>query len=261
MQRNNIDLDKTLEIIWKHMEENGLVTTEMNARKDTILDNVKLNIQDQGVELSPQNLLNPNVQKLLTGAIISETLGIKQNVNNFIKAADQIKDASDEPNPEVDNKLKPAFKLLLALNAFLEKYKNDNAPKLEPKAMLKRFKDEFELDKQIDPKDTKELNNVTNELEKQLSESLRYLNGGDDPRVAGEIPTIIIGQIVGNLFGFTNQTTANPTSVSRMVDAITYNAGKEDPLGLEKLAKLDTMMLGVANEANTVASRPSNKLY
>ena len=73
---NQDQLDKALELILNHMKEQGLATENMLENKEAIFKNIKEQLDDK---LSLDDIKNPLIQKKLMGAIINETLGLKQN--------------------------------------------------------------------------------------------------------------------------------------------------------------------------------------
>jgi hypothetical protein len=258
MPSNHFDLEKELEIIWNKMLQENLIPENMKDRKNEILENLAQTINEQiDGELSVDNLRNPNVQKLLMGSIISELLGLKQNTAEFIKTIDKVRD-NPEPNAEIDSQLKKEFDLLKSLTQLLKMKKENKLPKLEPgqKNLKDKLQEELQKTQSTEEKNAKE-KNITEGIS-LLEQTLRNLNGGDNPNIAGEVPFPVLGPVLGNLLAVTNQTSEDPNSCSYMVESITYNIGKEDPLGLEQMASLADMTVGISDEISRQSS-PSFK--
>lgn len=267
------DLEKVLDLLFEDMKNAGLVTPEMENNKEGILDAVTEGLlgNDKGTELTWDEIKDENVQKKLMGAIVQTAImgpdkdGIflanKEN-NTFINELNR--NSSDEKkslNPE----LAKQFQLMVAFKISLDAlFKNNNDPnKIADK--VKEFMQPFqkELANKPDGPGKKQAENELSTFEKQLTESLSNMNGGDDPRITGEVQKIIQGPIAGNVVGWTNQSIADPKSFSALVMDITYNAGKIDPQGKENITKANDLLSGaleaVSEVVTSYANAPKNK--
>lgn len=231
-QLNANELAKALEQLFQFMEKKGV---KIDDDKQAVICKEMVNALDH--KLSPDDIKDPNVQKRLMSCITAKLAGDQKGFDNTLG---DLKD--DHARKEPDQKLDTKLTAMLLLLASLQKTKGefDNKKELSPNPLKTILEITKKKDKDKEP--TKEEKNEELEL---LKETLRNLYGGDDPTQAGEMVFPILGPIVGNAFGFTNQCAANPTSFAKLVDDITYNPAKTDPTGIENTAKLADMEDGI----------------
>jgi len=264
-------LREALEKIFQHMEKNGLVTEGMKGQKDGLLESIANDLVEARANLSAEDVnTNINVQRKLMGMIAMKALGEKRLYKNFKENVAEPLDAKKQSD-DLDEKLNLSLILIKSIDGMMKEFKKKN--RKDDKDITEEELNDA-IDKQVKQFDKKavdafltalvlkasigkspeevekmkkEKNDIMNELDKNLSDTLKNLYGGDDPRIVGEVQTPILGPIMGNLFGFTNQTYSDPKSVALMIQAITYNAGVPDFLNLEVAAKNANKADGVAH--------------
>lgn len=252
----NLNPEEALDIIFKHMQEKGLVQEE---EREMILNNVIKHFPED-FSLTMEDLQNENVQKFLMGAIISSKLGneadTKQFVDKLVEA--QKNEFQEEPDPKLNKKLAAGILLLLAgeqIQELLHEKLKPNAPTPKPTPTNSaESKEKLENDAEKNELKSK-MKQKIEMLAKQLEDTLRNLYGGEDPRMAGKIHAVVT-YIVGNIAGFTHQSAANPNSLEDIVEEITYNPSKEDYLGLENIAKEDNLMSGIIDSIDNTFVTP-----
>jgi hypothetical protein len=246
-------LDETLENLFKHMKNLGIEISDQV--KNTIKTDMK---KDLSESLDLDDLKDKDVQKKLLGCITAKILG---NTEQYKKLTGELNShdpkIKQQPSPGLDEKLAIDGVLIKALSTMLEKKKNGKELSLEDAVSNILKHKEGPEPKNKNEKSKDELKKEDDSLTQNLKACLRNLNGGDDPTVDGEVPFPIIGPIFGNLSGFVNQCTADANSVSFMKQAITYNAGKSDPYGLENALKLSEVSDGIAP---TSTKSPANTM-
>lgn len=220
-------LENVLDQLFKHMQEKGIEISEDQKRE------IKKEFTSELTNVSHDEVNDPKFKLQLMGAITAYTLGNKKDFDERIHL---IKNREHFPlKPELELKIKNELKMLaLALLMVKEAVRENNPILLQKeftpvqlaKELLKRHPD----------KNNPEKKEEMNELEKQMSDTLRNLFGGDDPRQVGEVVSVVF-LVIGNLPGFTNQTQPNFNSNAFMTKAITYNSQDTDPLGLENIIK------------------------
>jgi hypothetical protein len=227
---NKTDLEKVITELFKYMEKMGIV---LNAdKKKEITEQLTTALDDQ---LSKDDVKDINVQKKLLSCISAKLMGDQKGLDSMMNVLKSNK--KDDPDKSLDLKLKALFVVLIAaLNNKNELGKKDEKEQTLFAALLSLLKPKNKPEPKPEPED---------EMAKRLDETLRNLYGGNNPTVNGEIEFPVLGPIIGNAFGFTNQCTPNVNSCADMVEDITYNAGKADPLGLENIAKLADMSDGI----------------
>ncbi len=232
-QLNASELEKALEQVFQFMEKKGIKID--NDKKNEICKEM---VDALYHKLSPEDIKEPNVQKRLISCISAKLAGDHKAFENTL---DELKDddVKNTDDKHLDKKLGVMLLMLLSLQM---KNELDNKKEFNPNPLKTILELTKKKDKNNDKEPTKEEKNEELEL---LKETLRNLYGGDDPTQAGEIVFPVLGPIVGNVFGFTNQCAANPTSFAEMVDLITFNAGKSDPTGIENIAKLADIEDGI----------------
>lgn len=232
------DLEKVITELFKYMEKMGMKLND--EAKKGIMNELTEKLDDQ---LSKDDVKDINVQKKLLACISAIIMNDKKSLDSMLNVLQSNK--KDDPDKNLDLKLKGLFVVMMA---FLE---NKNDPKHEAglKTLLALLKP--------NPDNKKAKEKPEDQMEKELEASLRSLYGGNDPRVNGEVPFPVL-IAVSNAFGHTNQCAADPTSCAEMVEDITYNAGRADPLGLENVAKQSEMSDGIDMEGALYTSpRPS----
>lgn len=229
MQNRIKDIKEALELILNKMEREGLLRADCD--KEKLRDQVLEHLEQNNIELEPKDLNEEPTKKLLVGVVISQMLGVKDD--------DYTKEMKAGNTMELKDSLEKKLAASVALMAALKDLKPDQLNNILKPALAK-----VKEHPAPSPEQKRQHETEVGLLERQLTDTYRSLNGGDDPRVTGEI-TGPVGQILGNLMGFTNPASADPKATSFMVEAITFNAGKPDPNGTENLAKLSELMSGV----------------
>lgn len=249
-------LQQVLENMFTVLKSKGIEISDDNKKtiKDQICEDLYYNRLDHDA------IQKTEVQNKLFFCITSLLMGKDDDYKSMMEVL-----KSDDPkdkelnDKELEKKGKkfntnPHERLaLLALLSFLLDPKNQNENKLTPNEFTRlvlKFKKESK-DPEMDEEEKKRQEEENDLAAKQMDACLRNLYGGDNPTISGELDFPIIGPIVGNLFGFTNQTTPDPENVSLMVKAITYNAGP-DYLGLEKLIEMQDLGDGIIDNVFTL---------
>lgn len=227
---NKTDLEKVITELFKFMEKRGI--TLSSEKKKEITEQLTEALDDQ---LTKDDAKDLNVQKKLLSCISAKLMGDKKGFDAMLNVLQSHK--KDDPDKSLDLKLKAMFVLLMAaMQHQQDPSKKNKLDKTPLETMLALLKPKPKNEAVKEPED---------ELAKLLDATLRNLYGGDNPTMAGEITFPVLGPIVGNAFGFTNQCSPDPNSCAEMVDLITYNAGKLDPMGLENVAMLADLEEGV----------------
>lgn len=221
-------LEEALEKIFEFMEQKGvkLDREKQNEFKKQIASEL------HGT-LSHDDIKDVNVQKKLMACITALIMG---KDDEFKKTIDVLKsDEKLQPDSKLDDKLTAQFMLLAMMTRVLD-----------PSRKLKELRpDEFKQ-KIVDSAKENNIESSKIDLMKtQMDNCLRNLYGGDNPTVTGELSFPVIGPIVGNLFSFTNQTTADPKSLALMVESISLNTNRQDYMGLENITKIKEMSEGI----------------
>ena len=245
---NKSELEKVLTKIIEEMKKKDMLPPSIDVKN--LVEKITEHLENQpNLKLNEHDLKNSNVKKLLMGVVASQILGIKNDeFTEKLKSVDREK-PSEEEEKKNDLKLGASLKLLMALNLAMQNRMdllNKNTPKPTP-GLDKAAKDVIakEIPELKNADKDKEHQQELDALEKNFSDALRSLYGGDDPRLTGEVIGPVVGQIVGNLFGFMNQTTPNPESTAFMVEAVTHNAGKPDYTGVEEIALTNELASGI----------------
>lgn len=239
---NKDDLEKVITELFKYMEKMGIQLS--NEAKKGIVDELTEKLDDQ---LSKDDVKDINVQKKLLSAISAKIMGDQKGLDSMLNVLQSNK--KDDPDKSLDLKLKALFVVMIAaLENKNELGKKDEKEKGLFASLLNLLKPKNKPEPKPEPDD---------EMAKLLDATLRNLYGGNNPTVNGEIEFPILGPIVGNAFGFTNQCKPDPNSCAEMVDLITYNAGKADPVGLENVAKLADLEEGSIDMDATLYKSPT----
>ncbi|HEU5280941.1 MAG TPA: hypothetical protein VFU82_03055 [Gammaproteobacteria bacterium] len=241
---NKNDLEKVINELFKFMEKVGIALS--SEKKKEITFQLTNALDDK---LSKDDVKDINVQKKLLSCISAKLMGDQKGFDATLNVLQSNK--KDDLDKSLDLKLKAMFTLIISALKNKEEPNKKNENKKTPFEMM------MELLKPK-PKNEKAEPEPENELAKRLDETLRNLYGGNNPTVNGEIEFPVLGPIIGNAFGFTNQCSPDANSCAEMVDLITYNAGKVDPVGLENIARLADLEEGVdMNSALYSSPRPS----
>jgi hypothetical protein len=257
------DIKKELDKILEAMEDDlGIKLNRKEVDEANKLDGVVLNQDDiinlianklsyldgkENLALNDHDIRNENVQKKLIACITSLIMGKKEDFESLIKNLRSEK--KQDQDIGIDPKLQAELKILISLTKILNPDPNVTNTKTLTLSELKEAILKDIKQKMKDPPDEKELLEF-NLIEKQVDATLRNLNGGDNPRINGEINFTILGPIIGNLFGFTNQTYADPMALTKMQKDITYNPGDPDHVGLEAIARTDLIADGIIEGLN-----------
>lgn len=237
---NKDDLMKVITELFKRMEKNGIFLDP--DKKKEITETLAEALDDQ---LTKDDVKDVDVQKKLLSCISAKVMGDQKGLAsllNLLQSPDK-----DTPNPGLDLKLKA---MLTFIKATLD---NKNDPDKKNEFKLTPFETLLKMSKSKDKKKTLE---EDKQLEKDMDAYLRNLYGGQNPTMNGEVAFPVLGPIIGNLFGFTNQCSADPTSCAEMVDLITFNAGKLDPAGIENTARLSDLEMGADDIYNVFRPSP-----
>ncbi len=240
---NKDALEKALDIIFAQMQKKG-ITLSIDAKK-SITEKITSHLANK---LTLKDVNDVNVQKKLISCITSLAMGKDKEFESTVSLLNEPAKKL-MPDATLDKKLLLELTLLKSLEKLIldpdKKKTNDNP--LSPKEFFKKMLDAFKSKAKKDGK-TNVNEPQVNEIQKQLENTLRNLNGGNNPTMNGEIEFPILGPVFGNLCALTNQTTADPNAVSEMVESITFNAGKHDYMGLENITKLGDIVTGIAPE-------------
>lgn len=246
-------LEVVLDQLFKSLERQGLRISD--GAKDTIKKEITNELSGK---LTHDDINNVEVQKKLKACITTVILGgskaeFAAKLSEFENLIKDLKDEDKrkENDPKLDRKLNADLALLKDLSKNFQP--GSPKPGLKPDAFAKKMVDEMKLDAKKNKKEVKE--EEMRLLEKQMKETLRNLFN-DDPTISGEIPIPILGPIMGNLFGWTNNSAADPNALSLIVESATHNAGKSDYNGLENIAKINESSAGV-NEQLELSSYAS----
>jgi hypothetical protein len=252
-----------IELIKKMADEKILPEwMQQPDQMNKIISSVMDKMQEHKCELSIDDLKNAHVQKALMGLILSDEklLNQKQLGLDCLNALNS-GDKKLEENPELDKKLMSRALLSAALVQLLNP-NNDKTMEMTPdqlaKSILKPVMDKLKSDPKAENEDQKK---GANELEKELSDALRNLFGGDDPRQVGTQQIPVIGPIFGNVSAFEHQAAQNPTSQAFMSKEISEIFGA-DPLGEKSHNKaadaaMDGIISSICNDvADSISSAP-----
>jgi hypothetical protein len=244
-------LEEELEKIFAFMEDKGIFIS--NEKKEDIKFNLARDLDEQ---LSDDDLKDPNVQKKLFACVTSMLVGKDHDAAALVQELKN-ENTKSEPNYVAEDKLKLQFLLLQALS-FATDPKNTGADK-ELKTTIAQLTAELMVYADQAKNDKAKSKQERSSEEKMLDATLRNLYGGGNPTISGKIPYPIVGPIVGDLVGITNQNIPDPKSVALVVEKVTFNAGKADPIGLENIAKVMEQGDGI-NLGNTNSPKlaPSN---
>lgn len=229
---DNKELEAALDIIFKHLEEKGIKVE--GTKKDEFKKQIA---GDLYKKLTMDDIKNVDVQKKLLSCIVSLVMGKHDEYKEMISNLES--DKKSTPDPKLEHRLTAQLMILTMLSNLLDPDKKKTS-ELKPDAFKRKIL-ESENEKAKTPEDKQKLDAMS----KQIDDCLRNLNGGINPTVNGGIEFPILGPIFGNLLGFTNQTVPDPNSLSEMVDAITFNTKKTDPMGLENNTVLRDMGEGI----------------
>lgn len=230
---NAQEVEKAIDQLFEHMQKMGFEMSQ--DHKDTIRKEMGQALHNQ---LEGSDIKDIQVQKKLMSCIVAMVMGDEKTFNATL---DGLKSDNKKQNdPQFNFQLKVQLALLAAVLELKEKNE------LTPSALRKKLMENL-LKPQPKPgnkKDETLEEKQESDFEKDMAETLRNLYGGVDPTKTGGLAFPITGPIVGNAFGFTNQCAADPTSMAKMVDLITYNVGKPDPNGLENVSRLAALEEG-----------------
>jgi hypothetical protein len=233
-------LDEALEKLFVHIENTSNNGEKLSEKvKTSIKDSIK---QDLGESLAADDLNDIDVQKKLLGCITAKLMVDDKQYKSLITQLGT-PELRAKPDPELNKKLQMDGFVLATLAQSLA-LKNDGKNLSIADAAKKLLAQPRPDGKQPTAKEI-------SELEKQLDACLRNLFGGDNPTISGEINFPVLGPIFGNLCAYTNQSVASATNMSLMVEAITYNGGKPDPLGLEAKLKQTDLAEGIDIKVST----------
>ncbi|VVC74842.1 hypothetical protein AQUSIP_01140 [Aquicella siphonis] len=229
---NSNQLEVALDKIFEYMETKGVKFDP--EKKEEFKKRIAQDLHNQ---LSHDDIKDVNVQKKLISCISSLAMGKQKEYDNMV---DRLKsDEKNTPDPKLEKKLTLEMILLATLTKLMDPEQKKKM-ELKPDEFKKKM---VESAKENDKSPDKEKN--AEALGKQLDDTLRNLYGGDNPTINGEIQFPILGPTFGNLTGLTNQASADPNAVSKMVDDITANPGKADYQGLENTALIRDLGEGV----------------
>lgn len=248
MNENRLEQEKLkeiLDLIFKNLEKKGIRLSK--EAKEKITTKIMKAQADKKINLTLTDVKNESIQCKLIAGITAFIMGKDKECDQLVESLND----KNKLNPTSTNKLLLELSLLKSLSKLLldPTKKNNLDMKLTIDGFVKAIKDAL-TSKKNEKISGKEKEKSINELEKQLKDTLRNLNGGDNPNMNGEVNFPILGPIFGNLYALTNQTTPDPTSLSEMVESITFNAGKDDSQGLESIARLADLTNGISVDIN-----------
>ena len=236
------EITHCLEQVFEFMSSKGVQFS--NDDKKSIIDDLGEALQNS-VSLNDMN--DKNFQTKLLHTINSKLLGNDKEYNGMLNAL-----KGDDKTHNLDSAMKAKAEtsslMVMTMSKLMPGKDGDQEKEASLVQKLTDFTKIFQGKKKEQDKDgdkDKSIKEPGKPEEEQLEAALRNLNGGDNPNAAGEHQFPIIGPIFGNLLALTNQCTPDEKSVSAMVEAITYNAGKPDPVGTEIVAKVADMSVGI----------------
>lgn len=249
---NEDKLKEALEQIFDQLDAKGLVPNNVN--KDEVITNLLKNLKD--LDLNNKDLQNTKTQEKLLISVMSEVvsnkLGIlgKEDPKNKLDykklfSPELTKDEMKEETKKLLNNLNLSAKLLYSNSEFL---------KLELKPGTKTLDKEIDewaekLAEKLDADEDDELEeniSMENVLEALLTETITNLNGGDDPRITGEIQkTILVA--VGNHLDAPYQGPVDYNAQTTLADQSRYDAGKYNYNSEEGYAKTLDVAGGLAD--------------
>lgn len=229
---NANQLEVALEKIFEYMESKGVKFD--SEKKEEFKKRIAQDLHNQ---LSQDDIKDVNVQKKLISCISSLAMGKQKEYEGMV---DRLKsDEKNMPDPKLEKKLTLEMILLATLTKMMDPEQKKKM-ELKPDQFKKKMVDAAkENDKSPDKEQNAEI------MAKLLDDTLRNLYGGDNPTINGEVQFPILGPTFGNLVGLTNQASADPNALSKMVDDITANPGKPDYQGLENTALIRDLGEGV----------------
>lgn len=254
------ELEQVLDIILTQLQEKGILPTTISAsEKNNIVHNVIETLSNYE-ELSLDDIKKPQVKNSLCISLVSEYVGIKNPNHKFdygmlfdqdlslkkdiqSKLQIGIKNLLTELNntaPTPEGKLQPEIIDKMAINMandLTNKYMSqENNNKLyENKSLFQTLGEIF----------TGILYGSENS---PLTESLRNLHGGIDPRIAGGVVSPV-RYAAGN-FGGVVDYIATPNDESFLGKASGFNPGAFDHLGIEN---------AIQNRITSMSAVPTNK--
>ncbi len=233
---NKKELEIALDRIFDFMEKKGIKVDE--SKKTEFKERIANDLENQ---LTPDDIKNVDVQKKLLSCVASLIMGKENEYKEMITTL-----KSNEKDEKLEKNFEHRLTAQLVFLAILSKLGDPEQKKkieLTPDAFKQKI-----LESE-DEKVNKTFGDIpkpdTNTLGKQIDDTLRNLYGGHDPKFNGGIDFPILGPIFGNLLAYTNQSIPDPNALSLMVDAITLNTQKTDPLGLENSTKILEMEDGI----------------
>lgn len=248
---NKDEISKVLEEIFKQMEKCGLKIS--GEGKKNIIHTLADELQNA---LSKDDVKDKNVQKKLISCIASKIMGDEKGLKNMVNVLNSGQKKSEDNT--LDAKLGIVLKFIQRFVDVKELKKHEKKPELQAfKELLLEMVLKPALKKNAEKKNPQDEAALQKQLEKDMDLFLRNLYGGQNPTMNGEIAFPVLGPIIGNVFGFTNQCSADPTSNAEMVDLITENPGKVDPLGIENIAHIADIAIGEAVVSNLPDAEPS----
>lgn len=243
------ELRKTLELLLKKMQQQGMVTNVQN--KDEIIESI---VKTIGKDVTAEKLHTPEFKKGLMVALVSEVVASKNpdakfdysklfesvpDKENFKKLfkkelKDELHklfdmmykltpDSKKIPDKELDNKLDKIVDEMLA-----ERKANDESSLAENKNAMEKVLNSFmQVLTLLDVVSNKEPGK-----DKAFEESMRSLFGGMDPRIEGGM-MMPVQSIIGNLTGIADQSGQSNETSGAFIDESNSYQGKEDYLGIE----------------------------
>lgn len=254
------ELEQILDLILQQLQENGMLPKNISEReKGKIIENVIETLSNYQ-ELSLDDIKKPQVKNALCLSLVSEYVGLKNPNHKFeygmlfdqnlvlrkdiqSKLEVGIKNLLNELNnttPTPEGKLQPEIINKMAINIandltnqYLKQENNDQL--LENKSLFKTLGELF-------------TGILCGFADSPLTESLRNLHGGIDPRVTGGVLSPV-RYAAGNLAGIVDYV-ATPNDQSFLGKSSGYNPGDPDPLGIEN---------AIHNRISSISSVPANK--
>lgn len=203
------DLKEELNKIFESLQKKGLVTPSMAEQKDNIVGSLAQTLKD----IEPNDLKDPIVQMRMMGAMVCKGIGLHQFAKLFTDSL------TKDPTAEPTGKEKMLLSVLKALKMIDPENKLTNKPGSLAEKMIKELKEL--VMKKRDNTPNKEADNKLSDFDDELSQSLRILQGGKDPRHIDAIASVVLTVAAGEQFNTTKFEAASGPSSSFLEDLVT----------------------------------------
>lgn len=229
-------LEKTLDVLIATLAKAGLLPKITHEEKENLKSSmIDTLLAENSYDLRKNHFLDKKVQKTLMSTLVDlfimqkrPEFGLQFNIRQLFN--------SNTSN----NDLKNIFKDILTLLNNKLKPENQLTKKQIEEALAKIME---KITKKSEQKDIPaQSETIANILEILMSETLRSLYGGEDPRCLGEIPYPLF-HIVGNLIAAID---SGPGTSPGIIDEPSrVDRDRPDYLGTENITKQNQISLGV----------------